>query len=439
MYKLIDRYIEWVVALTIVFITTLSMLKALAVTLDISIIKRLLNYSSLILMGALFLYQQKNYGIKVYDKFFWWFYLFYCLYIFLDITIFCRYPLEKMLGAPGSIFIYFYELVMSLGFLLCVPTIYSKFSSKKYIFLSLLVCTIPSVLFVQYVGVDLIQSGIRKGEEEFIPTLTITYANVPLLVLAVINFKTLLKKRWTSVIVSTIIIVSVVYVLFAYGKRGPILWAIVNILAYFFITSLSIKKYIFVISMIGLTFLAFLDPILEGITDVLPTTGKRMEESIKEGNTDGRFDLEDSKHSTYLIGLENFSRSPIWGYYFRLVTNTPRFKGAYSHNIFIEVLMTMGLIGFIPFMILLLKAYNKSRKIFTRPHTNNQMAFYVLFLCSFLQLQTTGTIVFKYDFWLFLYMLCCIDVLTRTKISMKEVKEINDSTFYRPSNNRNEY
>ena len=425
MYKLLDRHIEWIVALGVVYISTLGMFRALMSTLHATSIIRLLLYSSILIVGLLFWYQKRHFGVKIYDKFFFYFYLFYCLYVFLDMTVFRRYPLEDMLVVPSSLSLYFYNFIISLGYLACAPTIFHKFNLRKYVFLSLLMCTIPSVLFVRYVGVDIIQAGVGENDEEYISTLTVTFSNVPMLVIAVMNFKTLYIKKWLSIIIATIIIASVLYVLFAFGKRGPMLWSVVNIMVCFFITSVNLRKYIFVLGLVVISFIALLDPIIEGISEVLPRTGQRMEMSLKEGETDGRFDLDDPKHSTYLIGLENFSRSPIWGYYFRLVTDYQQFKGAYSHNIFIEVLMTMGLIGFIPFMILLIKAYNKSRKIFTKPYTANQMAFFILFLCAFLQLQTSATLLFRHYFWLFFYMLCCFDELPLTSSKRLQQNQIH--------------
>lgn len=413
--KILDRSIEWLVAIAVVNITTLNAFRALMENLESHFINSLLNYSMLLLMGLLFLYQKRHYGIKAYYRGFWVFYLLYCSYIFIYMTLFLRYPLEDMIKIPPSIFIYFYNFVISIGFLICAPTIYHKFDPKKFLIISLLVCTIPSALFVQYVGVDLIQAGIDEDDEEFLPTLTITYANVPILVFAVVLFKKLFKRKWISMIISSIAIATVIYVLLAYGKRGPMLWAIVNAVACFFISSVHLKRYFAILFLFVFAFFLFMDPIIENLKEVVPTTGQRIEDSIKEGDTDGRFDLKDAKHSTYLIGIENFSRSPIWGYYFRLVTDYQHFRGHYPHNIFIEVLMTMGLLGFVPFMAFLFKAYRKCRKTFIKSYTTNQISFLILFLCVFLQLQTTQTIVFKHDFWLFLYMLCCLDIYPRLK------------------------
>lgn len=314
-----------------------------------------------------------------------------------------------MIDVPESIFDYIFKFVMSLGYLLCAKTIAEHFNLKKYLLLSVIICTIPSILFIQTIGIETIQAGIGKDDENYISTLSVTYSNMPILVLAVVNFKKLFSKKLFSIFVCSCIIAAVLYILFAYGKRGPMLWSVVSIFFCFLIKSKKYISYILVFVLMVMTFIIFLDPIIDGLKEALPKTGKKIEQTVKEGNYSGRFDTDDPKHSTYLIGLENFSRSPIWGYYFRLVTDFKHFQGAYAHNVFIEILMTMGLLGFIPFLMLLFKAYVKSRRVFVRDHSPERVAFLVIFLCVILELQTTGSCVFKYKFWFFFYVLCSLN------------------------------
>lgn len=414
MYKLLNKSIEWLVAIAVVQITTLGLFRTLVDTFEIATINSLLNYFSLLVMVLLIWYQLRHYGLKVYNKGFWLFYLVYCLYVLLDITIFRKYPLESLKSAPTSVFIYFHHLGISLGYLFCAPTIYHKFNLVKYILLSLLVCAIPSVLFAQYVGIEIIQSGLEEGDEGYINSLAITYANVPIIVALAVIFKKLLKSKWLSIIISSTGIALVLYVLLIYGKRGPMIWAFVNVTVCYLNISKNTKRYLLGIGIVVLSFVIFLDPIIDSVSEVLPRTGDRLERTFKEGHTAGRLDFNKPKHSTYLIGLENFSRSPIWGYYFRMDTNDQHFRGGYAHNVFIEMLMTMGIIGFIPLVVFLIKAYRKSRKMFKSTFATNQVAMFILFQCAFLELQTTGTIVFKNDFWLFLYILCCFDIYKNT-------------------------
>ena len=372
------------------------------------------NFSIIPLLFLLFLFQKIHYGVKFLDRIFFAFYFLYNFYILLYLTILRRYPIESMLGVPQSISSYLYGLTISISLLLCAPTIYYHFSIKKFVFLSLFVCTIPSVIFINYIGLDLIQAGFNAEEESFLQTLSISYSNIYLFVFAILFFKKMLKSKWTSYIFSTAIIFAVLYILFAYGKRGPMLWSIVIVMVCLYIKSRNKKTYILLLGILSISIFLLIDPILEGIKDTMPRTGRQLERSIKYGDTAQRFDLKDPKHSNYLIGLENFSRSPILGYYFREVSDDNEFKGMYPHNLFIEILMTMGLIGFFLLVMILIKAYRKSNKTLNRKYRCKQMAILILFLCPFFQLQTSNTVLFKHDFWLFCYMLCCLDILDKT-------------------------
>ena len=166
------------------------------------------------------------------------------------------------------------------------------------------------------------------------------------------------------------------------------------------------------------------DSIIDGLKDSFPKTGNKIASSITEGDSSGRMDFDHPETSTFLIGLHNFSSSPIWGNYFRLVTNYSHYKGSYPHNVFIEVLMTMGILGFVPFVLLIWKAYLNASFTFRRKYNANQLSFLILFLSSFLMLQTSRSIVFRMDFWLPFYILYIMNKLPMEKNSRNKTIEI---------------
>lgn len=411
--KLIEKYIEWLVAVSVVLITTYHLLSSMMETFDYAYINQFVVYLTILILFLIYLYQKRHYGSKVLDKWFVTFYLVYCVYILLDLTIFRIYPLDSMAVVPKTLVAYIFKLVTSIGYFLCAKTIVRNFNLRKYLLLSIFVCVIPTILFIQFVGVELIQEGIDKDDDEYVNTLAITFSNMPILVLAVMNFKTLFSKKWLSIVVCSGLILVVLFILLSFGKRGPILWSFVSIFLCFVIRHRSIKKDIAILGLVIATIYFFIDPVISILKEPFPKAGSKIEATIKDGDTSGRFNLKDTKHSTYFIGLENFSRSPVYGYYFRLVTTYQDFRGSYAHNVFIEILMTMGLLGFVPFMLLLLKAYKKSRNVFIHPHSPNLMACFILFLCVFLQLQTTNTCVFKTNLWFFFYVFCGIDKILK--------------------------
>lgn len=435
MMKLIEKNIEWLVAISVVMITTIPFFNSLMTHLDFRIVRALLKYFNILILFILFLYQKRTYGIRILDKAFFSFFFLYNCYILVYLTILRRFQLDEMLGVPTSLFDIITNIVTTICYLLCAKTIVSHFNVKKYFILSLIICTIPTFIFMQTVSVDAIQDGIGRDDDNYINKLTITYSNMPILVLAVVYFNRLFSKNLLSKIVCLCVIAAEIYILIVYGKRGPILWSFVGIILFFAIKSHSLKKY-FVLGLVIYTIYMCTDPILHVIKDTFPRSGARLEAALKEGDTSHRFDVNDPKHSAFFIGLENFSRSPIWGYYFRLDTDYLYFRGAYAHNVFIEMLMTMGLLGFVPFMYLLYKAFRKSRLVFSRPHSHNQIACFVLFICIFLQLQTTGSCSFKSSFWLFFYSLCCLDkfknrTTAASNISMSLVKVLKANRLFR--------
>ena len=407
--KISKNNLEWLVALSLVLITTSRMFTVAMDNLGYPIVKSIVNYIRIIPICIILLYQDKNFGIKLYNRKYLLFYIIYCLYILLDLTILRKMPIDIMYAVPVSLFVYSYQFFLSIAYLLGAQTIASFFNIRKFVILSVIICTIPSIFLFNYIGVEVLQNAMFQNDQDHISVMAIAYANVPLTVLAVFNYKTLFNNKLLSVVFSSFLIVSGVVIMLICGTRGAMLWCVVNIMICYFIKTKKVRKKMIMVGTIALIFMVAIDPVISFLKDVTPKTAERIENTVKEGDTDARFDLNDPDNSTFLIGLENFSRSPIVGNYFRMETKNPYFVGHYPHNVFIEILMTMGVVGFIPFMVLLYKAYRKCRYVFLRGHTSGQLACLILFLCQFLMHQTSGTIVFDHSFWLFFYILCSID------------------------------
>ena len=408
-----DNKIEWLVALSVVLITTSRVLWVVMNNFGFPIVETIFNYTRFFIVFLILQYQINHYGFKVYHKFFALFYVLYLIYVILYMTVLRKWPLNEMLSVPRSNFVLIYQILISLAYLLSAQTIIYHINLKKILALSLLLCTIPTILLIYYVGIDRFQMDIRGEDDEHISFMATAYANVPLIIIAAVFWRTLFEKKQLSIIVSSAIFIVSAFILFVCGTRGAILWAIIGFVICNIIRTKKIRKTVVALSLMIILVVAFLKPIVGIIKQTLPRTGERIENTIFEGDTDARFNLDDLKNSTFMIGIENFQRSPILGYYFRLDSNNLHFRGAYPHNIFIEVLMTMGIIGFIPFMVLLFRAFQKTRYIFIRNYSDSEMVCFIFFMSSFLHLQTSGTLLFDHSFWLFFYILCCIDLFNK--------------------------
>jgi O-antigen ligase len=224
------------------------------------------------------------------------------------------------------------------------------------------------------------------------------------------------------------IIIVVLYILIVTGKRGPLLWGIVNIyICYYILTKIRYRFYIAFL-IIGASLYFSKDAMFNSISSFAPRTVERIQNSLENGDTDGRLDFNNAEQSTYLIGLKNFSESPLFGSYFRLKTNYQTFKGHYPHNIFVEILMTLGVIGFLLFLYLLFKSYRNCLSIFRGKKMLSIFGFVIIFLSSFLMLQTSRTLLFRIDFWLLLYILCSLNriiIVNRdNKVLIKQSQKI---------------
>lgn len=402
-----DKYIELVVAFSILYITTFKICSLIIGIFFpfMRIMDTILKWIPLLLMLH---YQIQKYGIKFKSTAFLYFIIIYSVYILTDITILRAYPLDQMLAVPKSLGGYCIYTFQLFAYLMCAQTIIRYFNIRYFIYLSTIFCLIPTLWYINFVGVDFLQIYANADDKLMIAHLTLAYTNIPIIVLAIINYNNLSSKKWMSFLFVAVLVLGIGYILVVSTKRGPILWTFVSVFICFYYKTQNSFKYL-VYTFIALAIFYFsIDVILSFIGQYAPKSAERLYATIYEGDTAHRFDMSDKGNSGYLLGMEQFLSSPIWGSYFRITGNN-LFKGCYPHNIFIEILMTMGLLGFIPFIIFLKRAFFNIHKTFKNNYSPKQMSCFILFIVSLLQLMTTGTIVQNIHFWLFFYIILTIN------------------------------
>lgn len=421
-------YGEWLVALAVMFTATSSVsINVLNIFMPLlgSITGMLRNVTLLLLL----MFQIKHFGIKVRDKHGFFFFIAYSSYIFLYLNVFTVYPIDELFHAPTSNFNFFYRTAQVLVYLMCAESVIRYFNGTKFLIVSFFTSILPSIFFIQYVGIETLQVfGQDKESDEFINSLILGYCNGPLIVIGILFYNKLLKNKFLSILFAAAIIVSASFVLMAGGERGPIIWTVVNLVICLFMTVKNVGRYVFLTLVCGILFFLNFDSIIKGLEKVAPHTAEKMESTVKEGDTNGRFNPDNPEGSTYIIAWNQFLTSPLYGSYFRLISNHRAFHASYPHNIFLEMMMTMGLLGLLPFVYLLLKAWGKVRRSFKhRRYTESQLLCLILFLSEFLKLLTTGTIVSNTTFWAFFYIVCNFDMPVAEKGVKKMKKRVLES------------
>ncbi|WP_346861023.1 oligosaccharide repeat unit polymerase [uncultured Draconibacterium sp.] len=134
------------------------------------------------------------------------------------------------------------------------------------------------------------------------------------------------------------------------GSRGPFV-TLALVILFFFLVQKNTKN---VLRFMVVSLLLFV--LLKGtILNFLESRGAsifiRMEQAIYEQNFSGRT-------QKYLDALHSFQENPIFGHYF--VLDKGENAGGHPHNLLLEVLITTGLLGIIPFLYILLSNLKKS-------------------------------------------------------------------------------
>lgn len=405
-----ERIIAWLVALTIALSLSAGIFNfALVNLLGFQSIIIVITLLRVFIVLLILLFQMKHFGIRVLSKTCMTFFLLYSFYILLYLTDLRIYPIEELSGVPGSVGSYIVNSLYLLGLLLSADTIVRYFNIRYFLILSLLFCVLPSFFVLQYIGVDVIQEVGIKRDEQGISPVSFGFTNSPILLISLFYLHKLFKSKILSIIfnIGTVLLCS--YIIVMAGQRGPILWTIVAMFIYLSMQTKIKVKYYLLVFVFGVIVYIGRFAIISELKNYVPRTAERIEMTIVEGYTSGRFDLDRPDQSTFLIGLQNFAESPLFGYNFRLVTDYYEFKGSYAHNIFIEILMTMGLLGFIPFVYLLLMVYKKSKRSLKGNNNEKLHPFLLIFLSSFFLLFTSETLLLYYNFWLSFYVLCSAD------------------------------
>lgn len=177
------------------------------------------------------------------------------------------------------------------------------------------------------------------------------------------------------------------------ASRGPILMVVISMVFALYCYHINAQKTmkhflkVIMLSLITILGIAFLvnyyiqkQMKLAGIDRLVNFSGQ-----IKSGEKEIRDYLFEEAWSMFL----NY---PLLGDQFVL-----RSTGGYPHNIFLEVLMALGLIGFVIFSILIINLLKKLQSF--RKYDRCFIVFVILFLLSFGLTFTSGNIYQNVEFW----------------------------------------
>lgn len=235
----------------------------------------------------------------------------------------------------------------------------------------------------------------EDGGDPIINTITIGFYGNLLVILSLYTLMFVKSVRFWVKVLPVLLMLIGLFNLVVAASRGPFLAMIlIAIFLLYFKYRLSISKIGFLLKstavIIGLGFVVLIttglsgDDLSENFT--MFSRLSSFEENVQSGDKEERNDL-------YSEAWQQFLSSPVVGDSF--VTKTDAF---YPHNLYLEVLMSMGLIGISILFLVHVEIFKKVRTLFKEKEILIIPVFLVL-LASLLSSMTSGGIPFSMGLW----------------------------------------
>lgn len=348
-------------------------------------------------------------------------YISYSLFIFYYLFITPQLDLAEMAHVPKSIESYLQSSI-SIG----VPIYLANYCKEKVDFLFFAKFSTLFIIFlliVYFLKVDFnnyITLRLMHGEQrdEFVENQgLIAPSTLGRHVITAYVCNLWIGKRWSK---SSLINDSIFYTIFIvlvsclmlFAERGPILFTISTTLFFYFSKSKQLSKYILISLITIFLIVVFSDYIISFLTPIFGHTFERFSTIIEDGGS-GRFGGEDSVYGT---SLEQIQNGLLWGSYPRIVSHN-WMDGMYPHNLFLEILMSLGIVFGIPLCWLMIKAVFKSFHAIR--YRDPESLFCLLFICYSSCLLTSGTIMLHRHFWITFAITLSVKTIKRSNFLIR--------------------
>ncbi|MEO6221494.1 MAG: O-antigen ligase family protein [Ginsengibacter sp.] len=343
---------------------------------------------------VLFKEQRTAFHFNGEQKFFLFVCFIYALNIYIDVFL---APLPKVLShTTGSMDF----IIFCVGILLTLTFRYDgTFDSDRsfrFFWISLSIALILAFHFARLTPRLLLfdESSLRYDANSTVNTINYGQAGCALCLISIYGF-IFQKKRFLKFLCFATMLLGFLSIAKA-GSRSPVV-VFACVVIFYFIARLGKFKGILVFSMAALLVFLFLNQILELLKLMGSNIGDRLVNIVAEQDTSGR----DAIWSNVVDIIKN---SPVFGAYYLVPSGIG--VGMYPHNFYLEAFMTTGVIGGIPFMILVFITVAKSYKLLKIEH---QTSWIVLLYLQILVFGFFSTSLYSsQDCWILMFFILTI-------------------------------
>ena len=374
----------------------------------IGIDSSLIKYTFWILKAGLatliiFKYHKKLYTLTWQEKLFLFVSVLYFINIFID--VFWHYD-QFGLGNPIDLLGFFVSILIAFSFR--YDPVFAEKRSFQFFLITLSLGLVIAYLMAKPSPLPLVG---RYFANALVNSINYGQIGCALSVIALYGFFNK-PSKYSKIIYPCLFLLGLISIIKA-GSRSPVVILLVVSIFYFFAKS-GLVKGLLLIGLSGLLLyfsIGFLVELSEALDSGIVS---RLISAIESGETSGRDKI-------YSNAISQFAESPIFGSFY-LIESGPG-KGGYPHNFFLEAFMTTGIIGGIPFLMMVIVTLIKSFKLIKYKHPAGwivllfvQMLVYGLFSSSLYSSQ---------DFWALCFFILSMNISLRTDFQYPMI-EIND-------------
>jgi len=333
-------------------------------------------------------HRKKIYDLKFGEKLFLLLAFIYFINLFIDIFL-QYYPIG--LGNTKDF----------IGFILSILIAYSfrcdaAFSSDKS-YLYFITTLAIGLIIAFFLSVPSAAPLIgRFDANSTVNTIIYGKTGCALAIVAIYGFRNY-KFKFSKLIFSILLLIGVLSIMRS-GSRSPVV-ILLAVTAFYFVTNFSFIKGLLIIG-ISILFLWLSLGILIELSELIGSDiVTRIVASIEDGDSSGR-------NNIYLNVIDIIKDSPFFGSFYLISSGVG--KGAYPHNHFLEVFMTTGLLGGVPYVLMVLISLRKSFTLLSKKHSSGWIA--LLYIQALLYGMFSGNLYSAEDFWGLCYFVLSVDI-----------------------------